>query len=214
MKLKRKQGRPRKEAQRARPVLCLPPQVIFDAVYYEDFRDTIDRKLQCERVRLCLDSIPEREKKVLEFRFVYGLTLADIGIIFDVTGSRIREIEARALRRLRHPKYTRMVIDPQDYKIIDEENRKREAEYARQSRERREQFEREQEERRQKYQEQKRQQDIEYRMNRPDQDALRRELECRKEALMKFKERQERIVNDARPYRYCTITRQRIYLDE
>ncbi|MDO5716579.1 MAG: RNA polymerase sigma factor RpoD [Tissierellia bacterium] len=55
-----------------------------------------------------LDSLNEREQKVLRLRF--GLddgktrTLEEVGKVFDVTRERIRQIEAKALRKLRHPK--------------------------------------------------------------------------------------------------------------
>lgn len=54
-----------------------------------------------------LETLSEREKKVLELRF--GLkdstprTLEDVGRVFGVTRERIRQIESKALRKLRHP---------------------------------------------------------------------------------------------------------------
>ncbi len=54
-----------------------------------------------------LDSLTEREKKVLRLRFGIGdgrdHTLEEVGQQFDVTRERIRQIEAKALRKLRHP---------------------------------------------------------------------------------------------------------------
>ncbi|MDD7731320.1 MAG: RNA polymerase sigma factor RpoD [Ezakiella sp.] len=55
-----------------------------------------------------LDLLSEREEKVIRLRF--GLddgkvrTLEEVGKVFDVTRERIRQIEAKALRKLRHPK--------------------------------------------------------------------------------------------------------------
>lgn len=54
-----------------------------------------------------LDSLTEREAKVLKMRFGIGMntdhTLEEVGKQFDVTRERIRQIEAKALRKLRHP---------------------------------------------------------------------------------------------------------------
>ena len=55
-----------------------------------------------------LSSLPEREQEVLKMRFGlddgYSLTLEEVGLYFNVTRERIRQIEAKALRRLRHPR--------------------------------------------------------------------------------------------------------------
>lgn len=62
-----------------------------------------------------LDTLSERERKVLELRF--GLkdhkprTLEDVGKVFGVTRERIRQIEAKALRKLRHPSRSRKLKD-------------------------------------------------------------------------------------------------------
>ena len=54
-----------------------------------------------------LDSLTDREAKVLQMRFGIGMntdhTLEEVGKQFDVTRERIRQIEAKALRKLRHP---------------------------------------------------------------------------------------------------------------
>ncbi len=54
-----------------------------------------------------LDQLTEREAKVLQMRFGIGMntdhTLEEVGKQFDVTRERIRQIEAKALRKLRHP---------------------------------------------------------------------------------------------------------------
>ncbi len=60
-----------------------------------------------EATRDMLDSLTEREAKVLRMRFGIGMntdhTLEEVGKQFDVTRERIRQIEAKALRKLRHP---------------------------------------------------------------------------------------------------------------
>jgi RNA polymerase primary sigma factor len=54
-----------------------------------------------------LCSLNERERKVLELRFGLGdgnaRTLEEVGQQFNVTRERIRQIEAKALRKMRHP---------------------------------------------------------------------------------------------------------------
>ena len=54
-----------------------------------------------------LDSLTQREAKVLRMRFGIDMntdhTLEEVGKQFDVTRERIRQIEAKALRKLRHP---------------------------------------------------------------------------------------------------------------
>jgi RNA polymerase primary sigma factor len=60
-----------------------------------------------EVVSEILDSLTPRESKVLRMRFGIGLsndyTLEEVGQQFDVTRERIRQIEAKALRKLKHP---------------------------------------------------------------------------------------------------------------
>ena len=69
-------------------------------------------KYQIEEV---LGSLNEREQKVLKLRF--GLedgrarTLEEVGKEFDVTRERIRQIEAKALRKLRHPSRSKKLRD-------------------------------------------------------------------------------------------------------
>ena len=60
-----------------------------------------------ERLKAILETLSDRERQVVEFRF--GLsdgcsrTLEEVGRLFNVTRERIRQIEAKALRKLRHP---------------------------------------------------------------------------------------------------------------
>jgi RNA polymerase primary sigma factor len=74
-----------------------------------------DRQLLKEQVRDLLSGLSEREREVLEMRF--GLkdgqdhTLEEVGRHFGVTRERIRQIEAKALRKLRHPTRSRQLRD-------------------------------------------------------------------------------------------------------
>ncbi len=73
----------------------------------EDPSDTTSMALLKDRIKDVLDTLTEREREVLEHRF--GLadgsakTLEEVGQQFQVTRERIRQIEAKALRKMRHP---------------------------------------------------------------------------------------------------------------
>src|SRR6267378_1258992 len=60
-----------------------------------------------EKLDDVLTSLTERERRILEMRFGladgYGRTLEEIGNMYNVTRERIRQIEAKGLRKLRHP---------------------------------------------------------------------------------------------------------------
>jgi RNA polymerase primary sigma factor len=60
-----------------------------------------------DTVNIALSGLSDREHQIIKYRFGIGLeddfTLEQVGIIFDVTRERIRQIEAKALRKLRHP---------------------------------------------------------------------------------------------------------------
>jgi RNA polymerase primary sigma factor len=75
---------------------------------------TAFRLLQ-EQLEAVLTTLPPREQEVLKMRFGledgYSLTLEEVGLYFNVTRERIRQIEAKALRRLRHPTRSRRLKD-------------------------------------------------------------------------------------------------------
>ena len=64
-----------------------------------------------EQMEDVLSTLTEREKKVLRLRFGIGdgypRTLEEVGSVFKVTRERVRQIEAKALRKLRHPTRSR-----------------------------------------------------------------------------------------------------------
>lgn len=64
-----------------------------------------------EEMDKILNTLTEREKRVLRLRFGIGdgypRTLEEVGSIFNVTRERVRQIEAKALRKLRHPTRSR-----------------------------------------------------------------------------------------------------------
>ncbi len=77
--------------------------------------DAASRQLLKEQIRSALGVLTERERQVLEMRF--GLidgqdnTLEEVGRFFGVTRERIRQIESKALRKLRHPTRSRQLRD-------------------------------------------------------------------------------------------------------
>ena len=68
-----------------------------------------------EQLNEVLDTLTDREQKVLRLRFGMNdgraRTLEEVGKEFDVTRERIRQIEAKALRKLRHPSRSRKLRD-------------------------------------------------------------------------------------------------------
>jgi RNA polymerase primary sigma factor len=77
--------------------------------------DAASFQLLKEQIQEVLDTLTDRESRVLQLRF--GLedgrsrTLEEVGREFGVTRERIRQIEAKALRKLRHPTRSRKLRD-------------------------------------------------------------------------------------------------------
>ncbi len=77
--------------------------------------DSASRQMLREQVQSALILLTDREREVLELRF--GLkdgrdhTLEEVSEFFNVTRERIRQIEAKALRKLRHPSRSRQLRD-------------------------------------------------------------------------------------------------------
>jgi len=73
--------------------------------------DSASKQLLKEQIDEVLSTLTPREKRVLQLRF--GLedgrprTLEEVGLEFSVTRERIRQIEAKALRKMRHPSRSR-----------------------------------------------------------------------------------------------------------
>lgn len=77
--------------------------------------ETVEANILREDLEVALSSMKLRERQVLEFRF--GLngghpkTLEEVGTIFNLTRERIRQIEGKALRKLRHPSRSKKLKD-------------------------------------------------------------------------------------------------------
>ncbi len=76
-----------------------------------------------EQIEKVLDTLTERERKILELRFGIGdgypHTLEEVGSVFKVTRERVRQIEAKALRKLRHPKRSRRLKGFLDWSLSE-----------------------------------------------------------------------------------------------
>ncbi len=74
--------------------------------------------LRKQEVAEVLATLSEREAKIISLRFGidsgYPRTLEEVGKMFNVTRERVRQIEAKAIRKLRHPSRTKMLKDYQD----------------------------------------------------------------------------------------------------
>jgi RNA polymerase primary sigma factor len=77
----------------------------------EELKDWVNQKLVKESLESILHTLTPREEHTIRMRlgFVDGKTrtLEEVAIKFDITRERIRQIEARALRKLRHPSRSR-----------------------------------------------------------------------------------------------------------
>jgi RNA polymerase primary sigma factor len=75
-----------------------------------------------ERLDDVLGSLTEREEKVLRLRFGLGdgypRTLEEVGSVFNVTRERVRQIEAKALRKMRHPTRSRELKTFLDWSLL------------------------------------------------------------------------------------------------
>ena len=68
-----------------------------------------------EKIDQVLKTLTYREREIIKLRYGlgdgYSYTLEEVGHIFKVTRERIRQIEAKALRKLRHPSRSRRLKD-------------------------------------------------------------------------------------------------------
>src|SRR5581483_1917950 len=87
--------------------------------------DTVASNDLKEKVREILKTLTPREEKVLKMRFGIDVasehTLEEVGKDFSVTRERIRQIEVKALRKLRHPSRSKRLRSFFDKDIDDKE---------------------------------------------------------------------------------------------
>ena len=84
------------------------PYNLVKAAYPLD--DLAEEKVYMPKLKRAIASLGEREQKVLDMRYRKRMTLEETAKEFGVTRERVRQVEARALRRLRLPRY-RFVFD-------------------------------------------------------------------------------------------------------
>ena len=108
------------------PELPCPPQEELCI----DPEEELNKKKLAEHVKEILDGLTPREAKVLRMRcgieLEYDYTLEEVGRTFDVTRERIRQIEAKALRKMKKPERSatlRLYVTPDDYKTTLEKDR-------------------------------------------------------------------------------------------
>ena len=81
--------------------------------------EVTDGHLLKERLREILETLTDRERQVIDLRYGltdgYTRTLEEVGRLFNVTRERIRQIEAKALRKLRHPSRVKSLGD---YRVV------------------------------------------------------------------------------------------------
>ncbi|MEP7189225.1 MAG: sigma-70 family RNA polymerase sigma factor, partial [Roseiflexaceae bacterium] len=77
--------------------------------------DAASHQMLREQVEQVLNQLTERERRVLQLRFGledgHSRTLEEVGKEFGVTRERIRQIEVKALRKLRHPRLGKKLRD-------------------------------------------------------------------------------------------------------
>ena len=85
-------------------------KISSDSVHW---MDAVIRKFKRDQINEVLEELPPREANIIRMRYGLGeksrpstdeFTLEEVGAHFDVTRERIRQIEAKVLRKLRHPR--------------------------------------------------------------------------------------------------------------
>jgi len=96
-------------------------ELIDDVYYTEDVMiNDICKEEYNARIHIILDTLYDREKNVLKYRFLDNMeTLENTGKHFGVSKERIRQIEAKALRKLRHPTRGKWLLDFMD--LVDDD---------------------------------------------------------------------------------------------
>lgn len=104
--------------------LNIPKRITFKEIikiennnknYIDTIFDNLAQSNLKENIDLLLQDLDEREKNILILRFGLNgnkeLSLEEVGSIYKVTRERIRQIEAKALRKLRHPYRRKKIVD-------------------------------------------------------------------------------------------------------
>ena len=88
----------------------------FDGGFFkepESVEDQVDAMGTVESINSMLESLTPREIEVIKHRFALDghkeLTLKEVGELFNVSRERVRQIEAKILRKLRHPSRSKIL---------------------------------------------------------------------------------------------------------
>jgi RNA polymerase primary sigma factor len=88
--------------------------VIIDEKALSPFT-SLENSEACSRIEEVLSSLTEREEKIIRMRFGIGIgneyTLEEVGRYFKLTRERIRQIEIKALNKLRHPARKKLLLE-------------------------------------------------------------------------------------------------------
>lgn len=106
LKLKRNSAQRDVSSEGMRAALGMYAEELLELMKPDDLDENVLKHEMVTVVEEQLDSLTPRESKVLRMRFGIGCeehTLDEVGEKFDVTKERIRQIEAKALRKLKHP---------------------------------------------------------------------------------------------------------------
>lgn len=80
--------------------------------------DQLDRALLRDRLNSVLNHLSDREREIVELRFGlsdgHQYTLSEIGQLYDLSRERVRQIQAKAMRKLRHPRRQAVLKDWMD----------------------------------------------------------------------------------------------------
>ena len=110
LRLKRNSAERDVSAEGMRAALGMHAEELLELMKPDDPDDAVLKHEMVDVVGEQLDSLTPRESKVLRMRYGIGCeehTLEEVGVMFDVTRERIRQIEAKALRKLKKPERAR-----------------------------------------------------------------------------------------------------------
>ena len=85
------------------------PYNLVDAIFGEEIAWSADAD-HAAGLEKVLETLTDRERKVIRLRFEQGLNLEETGKEFNVTRERIRQVEAKAIRKMRHPSRSKLIL--------------------------------------------------------------------------------------------------------
>ena len=104
-----------------------------------DPREEVEKILLSDAIEEILNTLTEREKLTIKMRFFENMTLEETGEYFNVTRTRIQQLESKALRKMRHPTRAKRLkpflleeYETREERLEREEKEKREKELAKQ----------------------------------------------------------------------------------